>query len=80
MTWRYFTSAARAISSIALWPPEVTPAVATFTSPGLAFISASSCGIVCQDLPAFTPTTGTLATVRNRCHWLAGTSSMPSVW
>jgi hypothetical protein len=37
---------AREIASIALCPPEVTPAVATVISPGLAFIASSRSFIV----------------------------------
>ena len=42
VTWRYFTPVTLLISSIALWPAEVTPAVATLIWPGLAFIASSS--------------------------------------
>jgi hypothetical protein len=46
VTCRYFTPVALAIASIALCPPEVTPAVATAISPGFAFIASRSSPIV----------------------------------
>ena len=39
-----------------------------------------SCGIVWYGVPGLTLTTGTLATLRNRCQSFTGTSSRPSVW
>jgi len=41
-----FAPVAREIASMALWPPEVTPAVATVIWPGFAFIASSSSGSV----------------------------------
>jgi hypothetical protein len=62
---------------MALWPAEATPAVATVTAFGRAFMAAmrearSLCG-----LDAVTLITGTLATVRNRCQSLSSVPSMP---
>ena len=65
VTCRYFTPVAVEIGSMALWPDEVTPAVATVIWPGLAFIaSISACRLVRG--VGLTAMTGTLATFRKR--------------
>jgi hypothetical protein len=70
--------AARAMASIAACPLLLTPAVATATAPGLAFIASSSSFIVLYGVSAFTPTTAMCATLRYMFQSLADVSSMPS--
>jgi hypothetical protein len=72
------TPVARAIASIALCPPEVTPAVATVICPGFAFIASMRSFIVLYGALGFTPTSGTFATLRKRCQSARLVSSMPS--
>jgi hypothetical protein len=74
------TPVALAISSIALWPAEVTPAVATGIAFGLAFIASSSCFGFWYGVDGLTPITWMLATVRNRFQSLMFAFSEPSVW
>src|SRR5688572_2724464 len=63
---------------MALCPPDVTPAVATVIWPGLAFIASSRSFIDLYGVFGLTPTSGTLATLRNRCQSVRLVSSMPS--
>ncbi len=64
---------------MALWPPEVTPAVATLMS-GRAFIASINWPTFCQGVEGLTPTTAMLATFRNRCQSLMPALSMPNDW
>ena len=73
----YLTPVAATICSMAVWPLELTPAVATETAPGLAFIASSRPFMsLCGEL------TGTLTIVgsarcRYRCQSRMVVSTMP---
>ena len=64
---------------MALWPAEVTPAVATETLPGCAFIASSNCFASLYGVAGLTPITWMLATVRNRFQSDIRVFSEPSV-
>src|SRR5438105_14513928 len=66
----YFTPVAFTMKSIALWPADVTPAVATLIWPGRAFMSSINCLAFCHGRDGLTPITWMLATDRNRCQYL----------
>ena len=80
MTCLYLTPVALATASIALWPLELTPAVATLTWPGFAFIASMSSAAVLYGVFGFTAIVDTLATLRNSAQSPIFVSSMPSVW
>jgi len=67
------------MNSIALWPAEVTPAVATEILPGLAFIASRNCLAFWYGVFGLTPITWMLATVRKRCQSVIRVFSEPSV-
>ena len=66
------------MSSMALCPAEVWPAVATGTWPGRARMASTRSGKVWYGVLAFTPTTAVLATVRYTCQSASEVSSMAS--
>ena len=79
VTWRYLTPVAFEISSMPLWPADVTPAVATDTLPGCAFIASNSCFGFWYGVDGLTPMTWMFATVRNRFQSVIFVFSEPSV-
>ena len=78
VTCLYLTLAAFAIASIALWPLELTPAVATLIWPGFARIASSSSATVLYGVFGLTDSVDTLATLRNSAQSPIFVSSMPS--